>query len=208
MSKPHQRWRHPAPQKCLRQAAVSLVDIKRLFVPPRKLSRENPFVSRRHCQSSTRQLFAFVLHMHAVITTISALDRAPGPHGWCQLPPPVPPEPLPPLSRAAAPSCTPAAAHHKTLVEHLEDEDETAVYALLMPAEYTMKEGAQLWPGVRLGKFLGAGVQVGAGPQPQTSPDGGLHLQGHVTPAALVFRRPACLCCPLPPGQGVPAGAR
>ncbi|EFN56123.1 expressed protein [Chlorella variabilis] len=52
------------------------------------------------------------------------------------------------------------ASGHKSLVEHLEDEDDTSTYAILMPAEYTMKEGSQLWKGVRLGKFLGAGAQA------------------------------------------------
>ncbi|KAL4857795.1 NEDD8-activating enzyme E1 catalytic subunit [Chlorella vulgaris] len=49
---------------------------------------------------------------------------------------------------------------NSTLVQHLEDEEDTATYAIVMPAEYQVKEGAQLWTGVRLGKFLGAGVQA------------------------------------------------
>ena len=40
------------------------------------------------------------------------------------------------------------------------------MFAILMPSNFTMKEGAPLWPGVRLGKFLGAGAQVGAGRLP------------------------------------------
>ena len=36
------------------------------------------------------------------------------------------------------------------------------MFAILMPSNFTMKEGAPLWPGVQLGKFLGAGAQVGA----------------------------------------------
>lgn len=35
-------------------------------------------------------------------------------------------------------------------------------YAILMPPTFEAKEGKQLWPGVRLGKFLGAGAQVRA----------------------------------------------
>ncbi|KAI7840831.1 hypothetical protein COHA_005477 [Chlorella ohadii] len=48
----------------------------------------------------------------------------------------------------------------KTLAEHLEADDETAVYAILLPSGFPLKEGTQLWKGVRLGRLLGAGAQA------------------------------------------------
>ena len=53
-----------------------------------------------------------------------------------------------------------AAASHRSLAEHLLAEDETKTYALLMPPTFVAKEGAPLWEGVRLGRFLGSGAQV------------------------------------------------
>lgn len=33
--------------------------------------------------------------------------------------------------------------------------------ALLVPKGYSLKEGSELWGGIKLGRMLGAGVQVG-----------------------------------------------
>lgn len=66
----------------------------------------------------------------------------------------------PATTRPSPSVALPATSGNSTLVQHLEDEEDTATYAIVMPAEYQVKEGAQLWTGVRLGKFLGAGVQA------------------------------------------------
>lgn len=61
------------------------------------------------------------------------------------------------VSAAGAPTELP---HSKSLAHHLSSDDEKGVYAILMPPSFEAKEGKQLWPGVRLGKFLGAGAQA------------------------------------------------
>lgn len=48
----------------------------------------------------------------------------------------------------------------KTVAQRLTDDDPTTAYAILMPRGFVLKEGTQLWEGVRLGKFLGAGAQA------------------------------------------------
>ncbi|PSC70169.1 kinase-like superfamily isoform A [Micractinium conductrix] len=70
---------------------------------------------------------------------------------------PTPPQgPLPgPFDGCAA--CDPG---KEPLIQHLESEDKSAVHAILLPEEYKLTEGCQLWEGVRLGKFLGAGAQA------------------------------------------------
>jgi hypothetical protein len=67
--------------------------------------------------------------------------------------------------RLPAPLSLLAAAGGRTLAEHLISDEDTSVFAILMPSNFTMKEGAPLWPGVQLGKFLGAGAQVGRAPR-------------------------------------------
>ncbi|EFN56120.1 expressed protein [Chlorella variabilis] len=42
----------------------------------------------------------------------------------------------------------------------VQDAEPVATCAILLPKQYAMKEGQELWGGVRLGKLLGAGVQA------------------------------------------------
>ncbi|KAL4458764.1 hypothetical protein ABPG75_013629 [Micractinium tetrahymenae] len=61
---------------------------------------------------------------------------------------------------AAAEGLTASVPHSKSLAHHLSSDEEKGVYAILMPPSFEAKEGKQLWPGVKLGKFLGAGAQA------------------------------------------------
>lgn len=51
----------------------------------------------------------------------------------------------------------------KTVAQHLEEDDASTMFAILLPSGFPLEEGTQLWRGVRLGKLLGAGAQVRAG---------------------------------------------
>lgn len=66
-----------------------------------------------------------------------------------------------PLPRAGLPA-SPSSSAGGSLMEM---QDETvATCAILLPQKYPVKQGATLWGGVRLGRLLGAGVQVRWGP--------------------------------------------
>jgi hypothetical protein len=47
-------------------------------------------------------------------------------------------------------------------VEHLESDDGSTLSAILLPPGFRVREGAELWGGARIGRLLGAGMQVGA----------------------------------------------
>lgn len=62
--------------------------------------------------------------------------------------------PLPPL-----PPCLPT-ERGRSLAAHLGAEGGTAISAIVLPKDYVVREGLELMHGVRVGKFLGAGMQA------------------------------------------------
>lgn len=47
-------------------------------------------------------------------------------------------------------------------MQHLESNDESTLSAILLPPGFRLREGAELWGGVRIGRLLGSGMQVGS----------------------------------------------
>lgn len=122
--------------------------------------------------------------------------------------------------RRRSPPVSPPAAAKKTLAQHLEADDETAVYAILLPTGFSLKEGTELWKGVRLGRLLGAGAQAkvfqlardDGSPTGKVIKVGGVRAlggaeavlpsagrEGHGSGAGCSRRPPATPACPLYP---------
>ena len=76
------------------------------------------------------------------------------------------------------------------MAQHLEEDDASSVFAILLPPGFPMEEGAQLWKGVRLGKLLGAGAQVRAGGRAARAPPALGSGRRGVAPAAAPVQLP------------------
>ena len=98
--------------------------------------------------SSQVQMLHLCLHTRPQRGTEPAPDHARSP---------LPPPPTSPLSRRRR------AERGESLVQHLESDDYSAISAILLPHGYHFREGSELWDGVKLGRLLGSGMQVGSG---------------------------------------------
>ncbi|PRW44896.1 kinase-like superfamily [Chlorella sorokiniana] len=82
--------------------------------------------------------------------------------GGAPAPSPAPAEPQRPGSpESSSPSRrSPSTASGQLNLAAMQDADSAATCAILLPERYTIKEGSELWGGVKLGRLLGAGVQA------------------------------------------------